>query len=424
MIIANSVNGGARSRRIRLPFAHCREWRKRARSPRANLGSPFAMLSPRLVYLVTEDWYFISHRLPMARAAQRAGYEVHVITRVNRHGAAIEAEGFQLHPVDWNRGSANPLDLFSIVRDVRRIYRRVAPQIAHHIALQPSVIGSVAALGLPIIRLNALAGLGFVFTSNTLKARLARVVLTILLRGLLRRPYAAVLVQNPDDRSAVERLGVPAARITVIPGSGVDADVLGSLPEPEGPLTIAFVGRLLDDKGVRPLVAAHALLRQGGIPVRLLLAGDPDPANPGSIPESEIAAWARDPSIVRLGYVADVAGVWTAAHIAVLPSRREGLPKSLLEAAACGRPIVATDVPGCREIARNGINALLVPPDDPKALALAIAQLGGDRDLRRRFGAAGRRLVEDEYSSARIGQEIVALYDRLLGRTPSVHPNP
>src|SRR5665647_244504 len=149
MISSDSVNGGARSRRIPQPFAHCREWGKRARSPRTILGSPFAMLSPRLVYLVTEDWYFMSHRLPMARAAQRAGYEVHVITRVNCHGAAIEAEGFRLHPVDWNRGSANPVDLFRIVRDVRRIYRRLAPQIAHHIALQPSVIGSVAALGLP-----------------------------------------------------------------------------------------------------------------------------------------------------------------------------------------------------------------------------------------------------------------------------------
>jgi glycosyltransferase involved in cell wall biosynthesis len=377
------------------------------------------MASTRLVYLVTEDWYFMSHRLPMARAARDAGYEVHVIARVDRHGGAIEAEGFKLHPVDWRRGSARPADLGRIIRAVRRLYRQIAPRLTHHVGLQPSIIGSIAALGLPIVRLNALAGLGFVFTSDSGKARAARAVLALPLRALLQRPLAAVLVQNPDDRAAVEQLGVPAARVALIPGSGVDTDVLVPLPEPEPPVTIGFLGRFLEDKGVRTLIAAHALLRKGGWPIRLLLAGESDPANPASISEDEIAALTQDPAVVRPGYVSDIAGMWAAAHIAVLPSRREGLPKSLLEAAACGRPIVATDVPGCREIARDGVNALLVPPDDPAALADAIARLAGDRELRARFGAAGRRLVEREFSSARIGAETVALYARLLeGHSP------
>ena len=154
---------------------------------------------------------------------------------------------------------------------------------------------------------------------------------------------------------------------------------------------MGFVGRLLDDKGVRTLVDAHAILAQRGRPVRLLIAGDPDPANPVSIPPQEIAAWSRRPGLLLLGHVADIRDVWKAAHIAVLPSRREGLPKSLLEAAACGRPIVATDVPGCREIARAGVNALLVPPDDPVALADAIDTLAQDAAMRARFGAAGRQ---------------------------------
>src|SRR5262249_3313484 len=141
----------------------------------------------------------------------------------------------------------------------------------------------------------------------------------------------------------------------------------------------------------------------------------PPPANRPASPPQEIEAWRRRPGVEMLGHVGDIREVWRRAHIAVLPSRREGLPKSLLEAAACGRPIVATDVPGCREIARQDYNALLVPTDDAGALAAAIDKLVHDADLRWRFGAASRRLVEAEFSAARIGDETVALYNHLLG---------
>jgi len=266
------------------------------------------------------------------------------------------------------------------------------------------------------MRLNALAGLGFAFTSDTPKARAVRPILRALLRYALGDERASVLVQNPDDRAAVQSLGIAPEHIFVIPGSGVETDALTPLPEPQGPVTAAFVGRLLDDKGLRPLVEAHAILARRGRPVRLLIAGDPDPANPVSIPPQEIAEWGRRPGIKVLGHVGDIRDVWKVAHIAVLPSRREGLPKSLLEAAACGRPIVATDVPGCREIARPDGNALLVPPDDAPALADAIGRLAADAELRARFGAAGRHLVDSEFSAARIGAQIVALYDRLVAR--------
>jgi glycosyltransferase involved in cell wall biosynthesis len=174
------------------------------------------------------------------------------------------------------------------------------------------------------------------------------------------------------------------------------------------------MGRLLDDKGLRTLVAAHEILNRRGRSIELIIAGEADPANPASIPDKEIQAWTRRPGIKMLGQVSDIRDVWTRAHIAVLPSRREGLPKSLLEAAACGRPIVATDVPGCREIALHNENALLVPVDDPPALADAIDRLAQNAELRSRLGASGRRLVEAEFSAARIGQETVALYTRLL----------
>jgi glycosyltransferase involved in cell wall biosynthesis len=178
-------------------------------------------------------------------------------------------------------------------------------------------------------------------------------------------------------------------------------------------VTAAFVGRLLDDKGVRPLVEAQALMTRRGETIRLLIAGDRDPANPASIPAEEVEGWQQHPGVELLGQVAGIEKVWARAHVAVLPSRREGLPKSLLEAAAFGRPIVATDVPGCREIARHDVNALLVPPDDPVALADAIAVLARDPSLRSRLGAAGRAMVEAEFSSLRIGTDTVALYDSL-----------
>ena len=373
--------------------------------------------SPRLVYLVTEDWYFVSHRLPMARAARDAGFEVHVATNVDRHGGAIEAEGFFLHPLAWRRGSFDPRDLVRVTHEIRKLYRSLEPDLAHQVALQAALVGSLAAIGLPVICLNAVTGLGTSFLANGAKARLARPVAVLLLRMLLNRRRSAVLVQNNDDRGEIERLGVASDRIALIPGSGVDTDRLRPTPEPEGTITIAFAGRLVEDKGVRTLIAAHDILTSRGRDIRLIIAGLPDPANPTSIPPSEIKGWRERRNLVHLGFVDDIAAFWASAHIAVLPSRREGLPLTLLEAAACGRALVATDVPGCREIARAGVNALLVPPDDASALADAIDQLAADRALRAKFAAAGRALVEREFSSARIGREVLDLYRRLLAQT-------
>ena len=372
-------------------------------------------MTQKIIYLVSEDWYFVSHRIPMARAARRAGYEVHVATRVRDYAAQITSEGFVLHPIDWRRGTLNPFRLLAAVVETRRLYRDIRPDLVHHVALVPSLIGSLAALGLPIARLNALAGLGFAFTSDNAKARAVRPIARLLLGWLLRRADTTVLVQNPDDYAVVVGLGVPKTSVALIRGSGVDTDVLKPMPEPAGPFTVGFVGRLLDDKGVAILVAAHEQLNQQGAAVRTLVAGEQDPSNPASIADRVLDRWRTIPHLRLLGHIADIRAVWSEAHIAILPSRREGLPKSLLEAAACGRPLIATDVPGCREIARPGINALLVPPDDSNALAGAIEALANDRDRRARFGQASREIVVSEYSSTRIGSEIVALYSRLLG---------
>ena len=368
----------------------------------------------RLLYVVTEDWYFLSHRLPMARAARDAGFEVHVATRVVDGAAAIEAEGFVLHPVPFARGNLSPLATLGTIRALRNVYRRVAPDVAHHVSLQSTVLGSLAGLGQHVSCVNALTGLGYTYTSGGAKALLLRPVLSALLRVLLNRPRQAVLVQNPDDRDGLLSLGVAAKRIVTIAGSGVDTDQLKPLPEPPGAITMAFVGRLLADKGIHTLIRAQRLLRQRGTKVELLIAGTPDPANPASVSQQQATDWGREPGTSWLGHVDDIQALWGRAHIAVLPSRREGLPKSLLEAAASGRPMVATDVPGCREVVLPGETGILVPYDDDVALADAIAKLAVAPSLRAQYGAAARKLAVERFSAEAIGRQTVDLYRRIM----------
>ena len=370
-------------------------------------------LTPRLLYVVSEDWYFLSHRLPMARAAKTAGFEVHVATNVVDGGPAIAREGFIVHPVPFVRGRISPRAAIATILALRKVLGEVQPSVIHHVALQPTVLGSFAAIGSTAASLNAITGLGYTFIGDTPKTRVLRWLIGMVLRLLVDRGRNIALVQNPDDRALLESLGIRRDHIELIPGSGVDVEQLQPTPEPAGPITMAFVGRLLDDKGVRTLIAAHRLLRAKDPALALLLAGTPDPANPASISEDEVETWSREPGITRLGQVSDIATVWARAHIAVLPSRREGLPKSLLEAAACGRPMVATDVPGCREVVIPDATGILIPVDAPQALADAIEQLATSPELRARYGAAARHLAVDRFAAEAIGRATVNLYVRL-----------
>jgi len=369
---------------------------------------------PRVLYVVTEDWYFISHRLPMARAARAAGYDVHVATNVGEDGDAIRSEGFTLHALRFARGKLAPLRSLRTVAALRKIRRAVAPVLVHHVAVQASALGVVAATGQSGANVYALTGLGHAFIAASGRARLLRGVVPRLLRRGINRPHAVGLVQNPDDQDLLMEIGVNPAHIVIIPGSGIDCDRFRPIPEPDGPVTFAFVGRMLDDKGVRTLLAAFKIMRATNRDCRLLLAGSPDPANPGSIPQLDVASWGREPGVNWLGEVDDIAGLWQRAHVAVLPSRREGLPKSLLEAAACGRPLIATDVPGCREITLHEKTGLLVPVDDPAALAAAMERLARSSQQRIRLGVAARRLVDERFSADLIGKATVDLYRRLI----------
>ena len=264
--------------------------------------------TPRLLYVVTEDWAFLSHRLPMARAARDAGFEVHVATRVSDGAAAIEAERFTLHPVPFARGSLSPLTAVSTIAALRRVRRDVKPTLTHHVALQACVLGMLATLGQRGACVNAFIGLGYLFTSDARKVRTVRALIGLLLRFLSNRKNCIALVQNSDDMAALISLGISKARIAVIPGSGVDVKHFTPLDEPGGATTFGFVGRLLDDKGIRTLIAAHRLLRVRTHDARLLIAGTPDPANPASVTETEAKSWNDQPGIAWFGHVSDIAG--------------------------------------------------------------------------------------------------------------------
>jgi glycosyltransferase involved in cell wall biosynthesis len=372
----------------------------------------------KIVYAVTEDWYFCSHRLPMALAAQAMGWDVVVATRVDRHGDEIRRHGFRL--VDWrlDRRSANPAHEARAVLQLAKLYWRERPDLVHHVALKPVLYGALAArlARVPAV-VNALAGLGAAFISNSRRSRHLRRALLLAFRRLLDREGSRLLVQNEDDRALFlgQRIVAPE-RIALIPGSGVDAARFQPMAEPEGVPVAALVGRMLWDKGVGEAVEAARLLKTRGVALRVALVGRPDPANPRSIPEATLRAWQGEGLVEWWGHRDDMVEVWRQAAIGLLPSYREGMPKALLEAAACGRPLVATDVPGCRALVRPWVNGILVAKGDAAALADALATLAAAPAMRAQMGAAARDLILAEYSEERIRAQIQALYREMTER--------
>lgn len=369
----------------------------------------------KLLFLVTEDWYFCSHRLPLARAAQAAGYEVVVATRVGRHGAAIAAEGFKLIPIGLRRSSHNPFREVQAITEILAIYRRERPDIVHHVALKPVLYGTLAArmARVPAV-VNALAGMGFVFSSATLKARLLRPLVVGALRWLLGARNSLLILQNPDDcKMLVDSGVVEVRRMRLIRGSGVDLGSFLPTHETGGTPLVMLPSRMLWDKGVMEFVAAARLLRERGAMARFILVGDSDSENSAAIPDSQLEVWHQSGVIEWWGRCENMPEVLAQAHIVCLPSYREGLPKVLLEAAACGRPLVATDVPGCREIVIDGSNGLLVPPRDAGALAAAIGRLLDAPELRAKMGKRGRVLVETGFSVDQVVRQTLAVYREL-----------
>ena len=371
---------------------------------------------PKLLFTVGDDEFFCSHRMPVARAARDAGFAVAVACPVATRGDTIRAEGMRVLPIPMKRGRISPLADLRTLAALRRLYRAERPDIVHHVAMKPVLYGAAAArlAGAPVA-VAALTGLGYVFSSGDIQARLLRPLLSRGLRWALNGRRSTCLTQNPDDAAFVAGLGVDPRRIVVIPGSGVDTSRFAPSPEPDGPVRVTLVSRMLWDKGIGEFVEAARAARAHRPELRFTLIGAPDEGNPAAVPPARLEAWQADGVVEWQGRRDDIPAVWRDSHIAVLPSYyAEGLPKTLIEAAACARPIVAADVPGSREVAREGESALLVPPRDPAALAASILRLAGDPALRARLGAGGRRLVEREFSEERIAEATLALWRRLL----------
>ena len=372
---------------------------------------------PTLLFLVTEDWYFVSHRLELARAAVAAGYRVVVACRVQAHGEELRAAGCMVRSLSWRRSGNSPLDHLRAWREVVRVYREERPDLVHHVALKPVVFGGFAArwTGIPCV-VSAVAGLGFVFTSRSPRARLLRPALRRLLGMVLRGEKHRVIVQNQDDRDAVVLGGlVPAESVVVIRGAGVPTDIFHPAERPAGLPIVVLVARLLWDKGVGEFVQAAAALKSRGIGAHFRLIGSPDPDNPAAIPQWQLEAWQATGVVECMGQRDDVPELLRKAAVFCLPTRYgEGVPRSLLEAAATGLALVATDAPGCREVVRHRETGLLVPPGDQRALEAALTELLEDAGLRARLGAAARALVEREFALPRVIAETLAVYRGLL----------
>jgi len=367
-----------------------------------------------LLLVVTEDWYLASHRLPLIRASVKAGWNVLAVTRIRDHGAQIAAAGAELIPLPISREGRNPLRELAGVRTLAELYRERCPDIVHHVGIKPILYGGWAArwAGCPRV-VQAFAGLGHLYTSD--RAGLTRSLVNAALRPVTRARCTRILVQNADDAAVLEQHGVAApGAIRIIRGGGVDLQRFAPSALPGGDPAVILPARMLATKGVREFIAAARHLRKEGCPGRFVLAGRIDPANPDSLTATELQSVVDEGVVEWLDHVESMPELFRMSSIVALPSYREGMPKSLLEAAACGRPIVATDVPGCRDIVRHGWNGMLVPPRDSHALASALRDLIEDRALRELMGQRGRERAEKEFSDVAAADQTVALYDELM----------
>lgn len=375
---------------------------------------------PKLLFVVTADWYFCSHRLILARVAKSKGFDVVVVTRVMNHGKQIEEEGFKLIPIGMERSGKSLLKEIVTLWELIGIYKNERPDIVHHVAMKPVLYGSFAALITRVPHVvNALTGMGYMFISSKREAILLRKIVSSAFRILLNRPNSRVILQNPDDQHLMVQSGIlNSERIVLIRGSGVDTMEFSPTPEPSGMLTVVLASRLLWDKGVGEFVEAARILCKKGVSARFVLVGDTDPENPAAVPTSQLEDWNRSGIVEWWGRRDDMPHIFSESHIVCLPSYREGLPKVLLEAAACGRAIVTTDVPGCREIVRQGENGLLVPVRDSSALAEALHRLIEDPVLRRHMGENARKIALAEFSVEKVVADTLALYQQLSSKAP------
>lgn len=365
----------------------------------------------RILLFANTDWFLWNFKRALARGLREAGHEVLLLSPAGPFGDRLRAEGFQWEAFELSRSGINPLAEFATVRRLARVYRRLKPDLAHHFTIKCVIYGSLAARRAGIASIvNSITGLGFAMLATTAKARLIRPVVVALYRRALAG--TAVIFQNADNRDTLARLGVLGrSTVHVIPGDGVDADHFAP-PVARAPgRVVLMMCRLLRAKGVAEYVAAARIVRARLPDARLLLAGAIDPGNPESITPVEVEAWRSEGAVELLGQRSDVLELQQSCDVAVLASTQgEGMPRSLVEAASCGRALVATVVPGSRELVEHGVDGLLVPPGDVTALAEAILSLLADPQRCARMGEAARSKVLAELADAPIIAKTMAVY--------------
>lgn len=376
-------------------------------------------MSRKLMFVVNVDWFFLSHRLPIALEAQRQGYQVHIATGLTDKLDELHRHGLAVHPLALDRSSAGLGNAWRTMVELWKVFRAVRPEVVHLVTIKPVLLGGLVArlAGVPAV-VAAVPGLGFVFMAHGAKAAVRRWLVGGLYRVALGHRNLKVIFQNPDDRASLAKLvHLPDSKVEMIRGSGVDLAQYGHTPLPPGTPVVLLAARLLADKGVREFVQAARLLRQEGVAARFCLVGTVDPANPASLADTELTQWANEGVVELWGQRSDMPEVLSTGRLVVLPSYREGLPKILLEAAACGRAVVTTDVPGCRDAIDPGVTGLLVPVRNATALAEALKGLINDPARCQAIGNAGRALAERAFDVRQVVAAHLRIYQELIDKS-------
>jgi glycosyltransferase involved in cell wall biosynthesis len=370
---------------------------------------------PKILILANTDWYLFNFRIALGRFLRDEGYDVAFVSPPGEYVSLLDAEGFRW--IRWNlsRKRTNPWEELDALFALTAIYRKEKPDIVHHHTIKPVIYGALAAWLTRVHRVvHSITGRGYVFLSTDLKARLLKWFVSIFYRSVLRFPNIAVIFENQFDRGYFIESGfVSESKTWLIEGVGTDPDKFTPIPESTGTPLIVYSGRMLWDKGVGLLVEAARIIKDR-LDVRVALVGMPDPGNDGSVDEGTLREWHAEGLVEWWEWRSDMPAVYQQAHIIALPTRYgEGVPTSLIEGAACGRPLVAGDIPGCHPIVQHGVNGYLVPPDDMDALVQALERLISDPELRQTMGKNSRKLVMENFTHKKINQATLAVYQHI-----------
>lgn len=367
-------------------------------------------MSKKILFVVNVDWFFISHRLPLALETLKKGYEVYIACGVTDKKEYLESLGLKVHSLNISRSGTGIKEEIKVFLEIYKILRKIKPDIAHFVTIKPVLYGGIASRFLSISRkVFSISGLGFIFIKEGLKAFIVRMLIKTMYRFALAGKNSHVIVQNPDDKTVVNAIvDVPTS---LIRGSGVDLSQYNYIEENNENIKISIACRLLKDKGVFEYIEASKILKNKFKNIEFELYGDIDIHNPASLTKADVEKIKKDGFVKVYGFTSDIARIFSKSNIIVLPSYREGLPKVLIEAAACGRAVVTTDVPGCRDAIEPNITGLLCEVKNPKSLAEQIEKLLLNSELRNNMGKEGRKLAQKEFDINKVVEKHFEIYE-------------